>query len=392
MPGLEEHYLSNQFLKRVHRMLPEELGSQFLMKLQENGESYYLMKGKQYMDRMISLLRCFYKSLEIALEDYSPQQAAPVVATTTPRLVRPPGARDGSMSVNMFNMDMCPAPCATPSAASVPHSPKKRRRKRRRSNRINAFTGIEERVAKLEEELKQVRLQLARQERRKAELETRTKRPEGNDRATRMFEQDLLGPDSMNKTNSTHRTAVGRKGVGPEDGSDGSKSGDFDQKNRAQVSRTGQVERKRRSRKRKRRSKNAQEGRTGSHTPALADNRPGEPSSVSFDHRGLPSGRAGNESGKPFPGTGCTTLTSRGNSVVTPSAAVVRESVPGTGVGIAARGRKYAVLYAQKTPLNRAPQVARVDPMALLQFALVIEMWKTRLIPVLIWIMQHLKN
>jgi hypothetical protein len=53
-------------------MLPEELGSQFLMKLQENGESYYLMKGKQYMDRMISLLRCFYKSFEIALEDYPP--------------------------------------------------------------------------------------------------------------------------------------------------------------------------------------------------------------------------------------------------------------------------------------------------------------------------------
>jgi hypothetical protein len=75
VPGLEEYYLSNQFLKKVHRVLPEELGSQFLMKLQENGESYYLMKGKQYMDRMISLLRCCYKSLEIALEDYPPQQS-----------------------------------------------------------------------------------------------------------------------------------------------------------------------------------------------------------------------------------------------------------------------------------------------------------------------------
>ncbi len=39
------------------------------MNLQENGESYYLMKGRQYMDRIISLLRCYYKSLEIALED-----------------------------------------------------------------------------------------------------------------------------------------------------------------------------------------------------------------------------------------------------------------------------------------------------------------------------------
>ncbi len=64
----------------------------------------------------------------------------------------------------------------------------------------------------------------------------------------------------------------------------------------------------------------------------------------------------------------------------------------GASVGIAASNRKYAVLYAQKTPFNRAPQIAGVDPMALLQFAFVIEMWKTRLIPVLIWIVQHLTN
>jgi len=43
--------------------------SEFLMKMQETGENYYLMKGRAYMDRIISLLRCYYKSLEIALED-----------------------------------------------------------------------------------------------------------------------------------------------------------------------------------------------------------------------------------------------------------------------------------------------------------------------------------
>jgi hypothetical protein len=61
-------------------------------------------------------------------------------------------------------------------------------------------------------------------------------------------------------------------------------------------------------------------------------------------------------------------------------------------VGSVTRARRYAVLYAQKTPLNRAPQVAGVDPMALLLFAFVVEIWKPRLISVLIWIMQHLKN
>jgi hypothetical protein len=69
VPGLPDHYLSNYLLRKVHRLLPDEMGSEFLMKMQENGENYYLMKGRAYMDRIISLLRCYYKSLEIALED-----------------------------------------------------------------------------------------------------------------------------------------------------------------------------------------------------------------------------------------------------------------------------------------------------------------------------------
>jgi hypothetical protein len=85
-------------------------------------------------------------------------------------------------------------------------------------------------------------------------------------------------------------------------------------------------------------------------------------------------------------------LTSRRSGTVVPSTAAIQGLTEDASVGTVARARKYAVLYAQKTPLNRVPRVAGVDPMALLQFAIVIEMWKTRLIPVLIWIMQHLKN
>jgi hypothetical protein len=204
---------------------------------------------------------------------------------------------------------------------------------------------------KLEHELKQVRLQVARQERRIAELEIRTMRPEGNDKAARMLGRNPPGPVSMDRANPIHRTAVRRKGVGPADESDGPKSGDSDQKSQAQVSRPDQVKRKRRSRKRRRKSKNAQEGRTGSHALTLADNRPEEHGPVNLDRRSLPSDRVGNESGEPVPGAECTTLTSRGSGAIVSSTAT-----------------------------------------ALLQFAIVIEMWKTRLIPVLIWIMQHLKN
>jgi hypothetical protein len=40
VPGLADHFLSNYFLRKVHRLLPDEMGSEFLMKKQENGEKY----------------------------------------------------------------------------------------------------------------------------------------------------------------------------------------------------------------------------------------------------------------------------------------------------------------------------------------------------------------
>jgi hypothetical protein len=54
------------------------------MKLQENGENYYLMKGRVYMDRVISMLRWSYKSLEITLEEPNLKPEAVNVVTTTP--------------------------------------------------------------------------------------------------------------------------------------------------------------------------------------------------------------------------------------------------------------------------------------------------------------------
>ncbi len=69
----------NQFLKKIHRTLPEKLASKFLFQLRENGENCHLMKGKVYMDRILNLLRCSYKSLEIEPEETSqPATAAKV--------------------------------------------------------------------------------------------------------------------------------------------------------------------------------------------------------------------------------------------------------------------------------------------------------------------------
>ncbi|MFO0005999.1 MAG: hypothetical protein ACK559_33230, partial [bacterium] len=42
------------------------------------------MKGRVYMDRIISMLRCYYKSLEITLEEPNSKPDAVTVVTATP--------------------------------------------------------------------------------------------------------------------------------------------------------------------------------------------------------------------------------------------------------------------------------------------------------------------
>ncbi len=327
------------------------------------------------MDRMISLLRCFYKSLEIALEDYPPQQNTPVATTTTPRPAQLPNARNGSMSVNMFDMGMCPASCAVPPAAAVPRPSSKRRHRRKKRSRAGAFVGIEERVVNLEQELKQVRLQVACQERRIAELELKAMHTKGEDEIAKTPGRSPLAPVSTDETNPAHQIATRKREVDPASKNEGSKPSALDQESQARAPRPDRMKRGQRLRKRRRKSRNAPEF-----------------GHVNSDARSLPIVQTGNESGESVPESEYTMLTNQGSGTVVPSAAAVQGLTTDASIGSVARARKYAVLYAQKTPLNRVPQVAGVDPMALLQFAIVIEMWKTRLIPVLIWIMQHLKN
>ena len=158
-------------------------------------------------------------------------------------------------------------------------------------------------------------------------------------------------------------------------GNDEPESSVPDQGGQTPVPRSGQVGKRHKPRKQRRKSGSTRE--PGSDYP---------------DPCSLPTDRTVGESGRSVPEPEGTLLAIQGSSASVPLAADDQGPAMHASVGTAARTRKYAVLYAQKTPLNRIPRVAGVDPMALLQLAIVIEMWKTRLIPVLIWIMQHLKN
>jgi hypothetical protein len=89
---------------------------------------------------------------------------------------------------------------------------------------------------------------------------------------------------------------------------------------------------------------------------------------------------------------GSTQLAIQANSARVPPATGDRRAATHESVGGEVRVMKYTGLYAQKTPFNRALCVAGVDPVALLQFLIVVEIWKTYLIPVLVWILQNLKN
>ncbi len=373
VPGLEDYYLSNQFLKRVHRVLPEELGSQFLMKLQENGESYYLMKGRQYMDRMISLLRCCYKSLEIALEDYPPQQSTSAAATAKPRPAQLPGGKTGSMSVNMFSVGMCPASCAEPSTVPAPHPLGKRRRRRKKRRRSGVFVGIEERVTKLEQELKQIRLQVACQERRIAELEAEVTCSKGQNRKAKSPAQRL--PFNTDGAGPACQTVAKGSAANLASGTGKSELGFPDQGGQTLVPQSGRVGKRRKSKRKKRKSGSTQ-----------------EPDPDCLGPCSLPTNRTVGESRRFVLKPESAPLAIQMNGASVPPTAGDQGAAEHASVGVAARIMKYTGLYVQKTPLNRAPCVAGLDPMALLQFMFVIEIWKTRLIPVLIWILQHLKN
>ena len=83
VPGLENCYVSNSFLRKLNQALPKDLASKFLFQIQENGESYFQMKGRVYFDRILALLRCSYKSLEIIVEEAANLNT--VLETETPQ-------------------------------------------------------------------------------------------------------------------------------------------------------------------------------------------------------------------------------------------------------------------------------------------------------------------
>jgi hypothetical protein len=198
-------------------------------------------------------------------------------------------------------------------------------------------------------------------------------RTKGKDRAAKFPAQSP--PSSTEEANSACQVVTRRNAIDPASGDSGPGSSAPDQGNQAPAPRPDQVGKRHKPRRRRRKSRSTQES-----GPACSD------------PRSLPTDQSGDKSGRSVPGPECTLLAIQGSSASVPSAADDQGLATDASVGTAAKARKYAMLYAQKTPCNRTPQVAGVDPIALLQFAIVIEMWKTRLIPVLIWILQHLKN
>jgi hypothetical protein len=337
------------------------------MKLQENGESYYLMKGRQYMDRMISLLRCCYKSLEIALEDYPAQQNTSAAVTARPAQLS--DGKAGGMSVNVFSMDVCPASCAEPPAGAEPQSLGKRRRRRRRRRRPGVPDGIAEWVARLEQELKQIKLQVAGQERRIAELEAEVMSSRGKSQKAKLpvqrFLSNMDGADPARQTEARESTVSTGNPV----------PSSPDQEGQPPVPQSGQAKKRRRPRRRNPKSKSVQ---------MLSPDRLSPHSS--------PKERVAGENRGSVLKPESTRLAIQANSARVPPATGDRRAATHESVGGEARIMKYTGLYAQKTPFNRALCVAGVDPVALLQFLIVVEIWKMYLIPMLVWILQNLKN
>jgi len=277
------------------------------------------------------------------------------------------------MSVNVFSMGVCPASCAEPPTVPVPQPLGKRRRRRRRRRRSGVPVGIEERVAKLEQELKQIRLQVAGQERRIVELEAEVTRSKGKNRKIKPPVQHL--PSNTDGAGSACQTVARGSAASRANGTGNPVLSFPDQEGQTPVSQPGRVRKRRRSRRRNLKNGSVQGSSPGCLSP-----------------HGLPKERVAGENRRLALKPESTQLAIQMNSARVPPVTGDQRAATHDSVGGAARIMKYTGLYAQKTPLNRAPCAAGVDPVALLQFLIIVEIWKTCLIPVLIWILQNLKN
>jgi hypothetical protein len=228
---------------------------------------------------------------------------------------------------------------------------------------------MEEWVAKLEQELKQIKLQVAGQERRIAELEAEVMSSKGKNQKAKLpvrcFLPNMDGADPARQTEARESTA-----------STGNPVPSFpDQRGQPPVPQPGRARKRRRPRRRNPKSKSVQ-----------------MPGSNCFSPHSPPEERVAGKNRRSVLKPGSTQLAIQASSAKVPPATGDQRAATHEGVGSEVRIMKYTGLYAQKTPFNRALCVAGVDPVVLLQFLIVVEIWKTYLIPVLVWILQNLKN
>ena len=224
-------------------------------------------------------------------------------------------------------------------------------------------------MAKLEQELKQIKLQVAGQERRIAELEAEVMRSKGKNQKVKSPVQRLPpnagGADPACQTVTRGSTASTGNPV----------PSSPDQRGQTPVPQPDRVRKRRRPRRRNPKNESVRGPSPGCLSP-----------------HSLPEERVAGEDRRLALKTGSTQLATQTNSARVPPVTGDQRAATYERVGGEVRIMKYTGLYAQKTPLNRAPCVAGVDPVALLQFLIIVEIWKTCLIPVLIWILQNLKN
>jgi hypothetical protein len=225
----------------------------------------------------------------------------------------------------------------------------------------------------LEQELKQIRLQVAGQERRIAELEAEVMCSKSKNRKVKPPVQHL--PSHTDGAGSACQTVARGSAAGLANGTSNPVLSFPDQESQTPVPQPGRAGRRRKSRRKNFKSKSVQESDSGCPGP-----------------HSLPNGWTVGENRRVALKPESTQLAIQSNNARVPPTTGDQRAVTHDSVGAAARIMKYTGLYAQKTPLNRAPCVNGVDPMALLQFMVIVEIWKTRLIPVLIWILQNLKN
>ena len=281
--------------------------------------------------------------------------------------------QNGSMSANMFSMNMCVLP-RTNSPTRPVIQPAHQLHQRTKPSQAGVLADFEGRFRKLEDELARLRTQSSYQE-----LESCAAKPEASSKTADAACQ--TEPVPTKEREAPTATTVTKKDAGCNTGSSDSEVENIINEDQTQSSQ--QIKPRRRRKPRKNRSRGARARAKAAAALALLENSLIEGVSVIPDRRILSIGHTSEAGDASISVVECAALDGLTKDTSVSTIGASQELTTDVGFAVAARDKNQAVLHAWTSPSSCKPQATWVNMGDLFRFVMVMLVWNMLLTPVL---------